>query len=135
MLDKTTAAPTKTIPEPLFIFELANNYMGEIEHDLSIVAEFGALAREPDFNFGLKLQCREFDAFIHPAFKDRTHIKYIKRFSEPRLDRDAPFVACASAQSRGGLWGLMPSMPSTGASDEESFPCSHPRCRAACCSP
>ena len=46
MLDKTTAAPTKTIPEPLFIFELANNHMGDIDHGLRVVAEFGALARK-----------------------------------------------------------------------------------------
>ena len=103
MLDKTTAAPTKTIPEPLFIFELANNHMGDIDHGLRVVAEFGALAREFDFNFAFKLQFRELDTFIHPAFKDRTDIKYIKRFSQTRLDRDATRRLVAAIKAEGFL--------------------------------
>jgi len=103
MLDKTTAAPTRTIPEPLFIFELANNHMGDIDHGLRVVAEFGALAREFDFNFAFKLQFRELDTFIHPAFKDRTDIKYIKRFSETRLDRDATRRLVAAIKAEGFL--------------------------------
>jgi hypothetical protein len=124
MLDKTTAAPTKSIPEPLFISDLANNHIGDVEHGPRIGAEFGVLAREFDFNFAFKPRYREFDAFIHPAFKDRADLKYIKHFSEARL------VPCASAQSHRGLWGLILSMPSTSACKEEPFPCSHPRCRA-----
>ena len=129
MLDTTTAAPTKTISEPPFILELANNPLGDIEHGPRVAAEFGALAREFDFNFAFGPQFRELETSIHAAFEDRADIKSINRFSEAGL------VACDSAQSNGGLWGLMPSMPSTGASEEEPFPCSHPRCHAAYCSP
>ena len=87
MLDKTTIGSRKVLPEPLFIFELANNHMGDVEHGLRVIRELGALAREFDFSFAFKLQFRELDTFIHPAFKDRMDIKYIKRFSETRLDR------------------------------------------------
>lgn len=87
MSDKTGGALRKAIPAPLFIFELANNHMGDVEHGLRLIAEFGALAKDYPFSFAFKLQFRELDTFIHPAFKDRMDIKYIKRFSETRLDR------------------------------------------------
>ena len=38
--------------------------------------------------FGFKLQYRNLDTFIHPDFKGRTDIKYIKRFEETRLNED-----------------------------------------------
>lgn len=88
MLDKTVAMPRNSLPNPLFIFELANNHMGDVEHGLRVIREFGALAKDFDFTFAFKLQFRELDTFIHPAFKDRMDIKYIKRFSETRLSRD-----------------------------------------------
>ena len=75
-------------PEPLFVFELANNHMGDVAHGLRIIETFGALAREYDFSFAFKLQFRDLDSFIHPAFKARTDVKHIKRFSETRLGRD-----------------------------------------------
>ena len=76
---------------------------GDIDHGLRVVAEFGALAREFDFNFAFKLQFRELDTFIHPAFKDRTDIKYIKRFSQTRLDRDATRRLVAAIKAEGFL--------------------------------
>lgn len=88
MLDTTSIRLRKVLPEPLFIFELANNHMGDVEHGLRVIREFGAIARDFDFSFAFKLQFRELDTFIHPAFRDRMDIKYIKRFSETRLTRD-----------------------------------------------
>lgn len=82
-----TSPVASLIPERLFIFELANNHMGDVEHGLRIIDEFAALARGYDFAFAIKLQFRELDTFIHPDFQGRTDIKYIKRFSETRLDR------------------------------------------------
>lgn len=129
MLDTTTAAPTTTVLEPPFVFGLANNPMRDIEHGPRIAAKFGAPARDFDFNFAFDPQFRELGDSVRAAFKDRADMESIKRFSKARL------VACDSAQSRGGMWGLTASTPSTGASEEEPFPCSHPRCRAACFSP
>ena len=67
------------IPTPLFIFELANNHMGDLDHGLRIISEFAALSKDMPFSFAFKLQFRELDTFIHPAFQDRMDIKYIKR--------------------------------------------------------
>jgi sialic acid synthase SpsE/quercetin dioxygenase-like cupin family protein len=73
---------------PFFIFEMANNHMGDVEHGLRIVREFGAVAREFPYTCAFKLQYRHLDTFIHPAFRDRMDIKFVKRFSETRLTDD-----------------------------------------------
>lgn len=87
-MTETVAAERRSgIPAPLFIFELANNHMGDVEHGLRIISEFAALSKDMPFSFAFKLQFRELDTFIHPAFQDRMDIKYIKRFSETRLTR------------------------------------------------
>lgn len=80
--------PISRIPDRFFIFEMANNHMGDVEHGLRIIDEFSALAKDYNFNFAIKLQFRELDTFIHPEYQDRLDIKYIKRFSETRLTRD-----------------------------------------------
>lgn len=75
--------------EPLFILEMANNHMGDVNHGLRIIREMHEVTKNYPFKFGFKLQFRNLDTFIHPNFKDRTDLKYIKRFSETRLDLDA----------------------------------------------
>ena len=80
--------PTLDALEPLFIFEMANNHMGLPEHGLKIVREFSKVATRFPFTFGLKLQYRQLDTFIHPAYRNRMDLKYIKRFTETRLTAD-----------------------------------------------
>ncbi|MDP2751007.1 MAG: N-acetylneuraminate synthase family protein [Rhodocyclaceae bacterium] len=76
------------IPNNLFILEMANNHMGDVNHGIAIVRAFGAVCHDfPEFQFAFKLQYRDLDTFIHPAMKNRDDIKYIKRFSETRLSR------------------------------------------------
>ena len=70
----------------LFVFEMANNHMGSVEHGLKIIREIHKAIRKFDFKFGFKLQYRHLDTFIHPDFKTRTDIKYIKRFLETQLN-------------------------------------------------
>lgn len=74
--------------ERFFVFEMANNHMGDVEHGLRILREFREVSEGFDFDFGFKLQYRDLDTLIHPAFQNRTDIKYIKRFSETRLSAD-----------------------------------------------
>jgi sialic acid synthase SpsE/quercetin dioxygenase-like cupin family protein len=73
------------IPDKLFVLEMANNHMGDVEHGLRIIREFAAVCGEFPFNFAFKFQYRFLDTFIHPDFQKRTDIKYIKRFTETRL--------------------------------------------------
>lgn len=74
-----------SIPEPLFVLEMANNHMGDVEHGIRIIREMGEVVGKFPFKFAFKLQYRDLDSFIHPAMKGRQDIKYIKRFSETRL--------------------------------------------------
>ena len=73
---------------PLFIFELANNHMGDVQHGLRIIDEISEKIKEFDFSFAFKLQYRHLDTFIHPDYVSRQDIKYVKRFSETRLNKD-----------------------------------------------
>ena len=75
----------RTIPSPLFVLEMANNHMGDVEHGLAVIRAFGAVCREFPYRFAFKLQYRDLDTFIHPAARGREDIKYVKRFSETRL--------------------------------------------------
>ncbi|HYA42702.1 MAG TPA: N-acetylneuraminate synthase family protein [Syntrophobacteraceae bacterium] len=71
--------------EPFFVFEMANNHMGLLEHGRTIIGQFANIAKQFPFTFGFKLQYRQLDTFIHPAYTTRTDFKYVKRFTETRL--------------------------------------------------
>jgi len=74
--------------KPLFVFEMANNHMGDIEHGIKIVREFKKVVEGiDDFNFSVKLQHRD-DSFFHPDHINRKDHKLIKRFVETRLGYD-----------------------------------------------
>jgi sialic acid synthase SpsE/quercetin dioxygenase-like cupin family protein len=70
---------------PLFIFELANNHMGDTAHGVAIIRAIREACEGFDFDFAFKLQYRDLDTFIHPSFKGRDDVKYVKRFEETRL--------------------------------------------------
>lgn len=74
--------------EGLFTFDLANNHMGDIAHAERIIREVSAVAKEAGVKAALKFQFRQLDSFIHPDFKDRMDLKYVKRFSETRLEME-----------------------------------------------
>lgn len=72
----------------LFIYDLANNHMGDVEHAARVIREIGAVSRAAGVRAALKFQFRQLDTFIHPDFKGRTDHKYVKRFSETRIEMD-----------------------------------------------
>lgn len=71
----------------LYIFEMANNHMGSVDHAKKIIDEFSKLSKKWKLTAGIKLQFRNLDTFIHPDFKQRNDLKYIKRFNETRLTK------------------------------------------------
>ncbi len=74
---------------PLFIFEMANNHQGSVEHGKRIIREIKKVCDSyPEFDYAVKFQYRDLDTFIHPDYKDRMDIKNIKRFSDTRLSQD-----------------------------------------------
>lgn len=78
----------------LFIYDLANNHQGDIEHASNIVRAVGRVNAAAGARGALKFQFRQLDSFIHPDFQARMDLKYVKRFKETRLDLDA-FAALA----------------------------------------
>ncbi len=72
----------------LFILEMANNHMGDVNHGLKIIRDFHAALKDLPFQFAFKFQYRYLDSFVHPQYKDRTDIKLIKRFTETLLSED-----------------------------------------------
>jgi sialic acid synthase SpsE/quercetin dioxygenase-like cupin family protein len=80
----------------LFIFEMANNHMGDVSHGIKLIREFAKVKEQySEFDFAIKFQFRNIDTFIHPDYKDRMDLKYVKRFSETRLT-DEEFLSMKS---------------------------------------
>jgi N-acetylneuraminate synthase len=70
---------------PLFVYEMANNHMGDVEHGIRIVSELKKASEGFPFGFCVKLQYRDITRCIHPDFGNRYDLKYVKRFSETHL--------------------------------------------------
>lgn len=69
-----------------YIFEMANNHQGSVEHAKYIVDEFSEIANEAGINAAIKLQFRQLDSFIHDDFK-QSDLKFVKRFNSTRLSK------------------------------------------------
>jgi len=74
--------------KPLFIFEMANNHNGSVELGKRIIRELKEVTKLFDFRFAVKLQYRNLETCIHPAYRNRMDLKYIKRFTETHLSWD-----------------------------------------------
>jgi sialic acid synthase SpsE/quercetin dioxygenase-like cupin family protein len=72
----------------LFILEMANNHMGSVAHGQRIIRELRDACRGFDFRIAVKLQYRDLPNLIHPDFRGRNDIKFVKRFSETALSWD-----------------------------------------------
>jgi N-acetylneuraminate synthase len=74
--------------ENLFVLELANNHWGDLQRGLRIVREFATVARVNAVRTAIKLQFRDVDSFIHPAFRGYTDSRYIKKTEATKLSID-----------------------------------------------
>jgi sialic acid synthase SpsE/quercetin dioxygenase-like cupin family protein len=73
---------------PLFILEMANNHMGDVDHGVALIRAMKEAVKGFDqFEFAFKLQFRDLDTYIHASARGRADLKYIKRFEETRLTR------------------------------------------------
>lgn len=72
--------------KPLFILEMANNHMGDVDHGLKIIREFAKITKKYNFNFAFKFQYRYLDTFVHPDYVHNTEHRLIKRFTETILN-------------------------------------------------
>ena len=70
----------------LFVFDMANNHQGDLDHALKIVNEIGKISQKKQIKGVMKFQFRELDTFIHPKFKTFNGNDQIKRFTTTRLE-------------------------------------------------
>ena len=71
--------------EDLFIFDLANNHQGDIEHALNIINQIGEIVKKHNVKAAFKFQLRNIETFIHPDYKDKKDVKHIPRFISTAL--------------------------------------------------
>ncbi len=71
----------------LFVFDMANNHQGSVEHGLRIIREIGKVAGKNSIRGALKFQFRDLDTFIHPAHMENSPNKHIPRFLSTRLSQ------------------------------------------------
>jgi len=89
--------------DELFIYDLANNHQGDLEHASEIVRAVGRVNAAAGVRGALKFQFRQLDSFIHPDFAARTDLKYVKRFTETKLPRAAFEELARLARQQGML--------------------------------
>ena len=85
-----------------FIFEMANNHQGDVNHGVKIIKEMARIAKKYNLNAGVKLQYRHLDTFIHPEFRGNKEAKHIGRFLSTELTA-AQFLILVKAIKDEGL--------------------------------
>lgn len=88
--------------EGLITFELANNHQGSVPHAKRIIQEAGALAKKHGVRAAFKFQFRDYDTFIHPAYRDNQDYKFISRLLNTRLS-EAQFAELADEVRAQGM--------------------------------
>ena len=86
----------------LFIFEMANNHQGDVNHGLAIIKAMGKIAHENRINAAVKLQYRNLDTFVHPEQRNNKENKHVSRFLSTRLS-DAQFLVFVKAIKDEGM--------------------------------
>lgn len=87
----------------LFVFDLANNHQGSVEHALNIVREIGRVVKKHRVRGVFKFQFRQLDTFIHPSHQKKSDNKHIPRFLSTRLDRPQFQVLLDAVRAEGLL--------------------------------
>ena len=87
----------------LFVFDLANNHQGNVEHALGIIRGIGGVARKHGVRGLFKFQFRQLDSFVHPAHRKQSDNKHIPRFLSTRLDRPQFQVLLDAVRNEGML--------------------------------
>lgn len=92
----------------LFVFDVANNHEGSVEHGLKIVNAVGRIARQYGIRAGIKFQYRDLDTFIHPDFRARDDIKHVRRFLSTRLTKTGFLTLLQAVREQGLLTVVTP---------------------------
>jgi sialic acid synthase SpsE len=71
--------------DELFVLEVANNHLGDVQRGLKIIGNYAQVVRFNNVRAAIKLQLRDVDSFIHKDFRLRDDIRYIKKTLDTRL--------------------------------------------------
>jgi N-acetylneuraminate synthase len=71
--------------DELFVLEMANNHLGDVQRGLKIIGNYAQVVRFNNVRAAIKLQFRDVDTFIHKDFRRRDDIRYIKKTLDTRL--------------------------------------------------
>ncbi len=85
----------------LFVFDMANNHQGDVDHGLKIVRQIGEVARKHGIRGVMKFQFRQLDTFIHPDHQQGSKAKHIERFLSTRLNREQYQVLLDAVREEG----------------------------------
>jgi sialic acid synthase SpsE len=82
--------------EELFVLELANNHLGDVQRGLKIINDYAQVVRFNNVRAAIKLQLRDVGTFVHQNFRHRDDIRYIKKTLDTRL-KPEEFVTMVNA--------------------------------------
>jgi len=74
--------------DELFVLEMANNHLGDLQRGLKIISNYAQVVRFNNVRAAIKLQLRDVDTFIHKDFRQRDDIRYIKKTLDTRLQTE-----------------------------------------------
>jgi sialic acid synthase SpsE/mannose-6-phosphate isomerase-like protein (cupin superfamily) len=87
----------------IFIYDMANNHQGDVDHAMKIINAMGEVTRETGVRGALKFQFRHLETFIHPDYKERKDVKHIPRFMSTALDKEQYRVLTNAVKENGML--------------------------------
>lgn len=97
-----------SVGDPLVILDLANNHNGSVAHAKSVIDSLAMIPGRDNYRIAIKFQYRELDTFIHPEYRERFDLQYVKRFLSTRLSWDEFAEITAYAKSLGFLTAATP---------------------------
>ena len=74
--------------DELFVLEMANNHLGDVQRGLKIITAYSRIVRFNNVRAAIKLQLRDVANFIHKDFRDRTDIRYVKKTVDTEMSLD-----------------------------------------------
>jgi sialic acid synthase SpsE len=92
----------------LFLLELANNHLGDVQRGLRIVQEHSRVVRDCGVRAAIKLQLRDVERFIHPAYRDRRDVRYIEKTVRTALNRSEIGMLAKAIRDSGCLLAATP---------------------------
>lgn len=91
----------RDIFEELFVLEMTNNHLGQLQRGLDIIRQHSRIVRFNNVRAAIKLQFRDVDNFVHKDFRSRTDIRYVRRTLETRMTKDE-YAVMVEAIRQGG---------------------------------